>query len=121
VDIPLEVSIETETGASQVVSRSNYRYMYWNMVQQLAHHTVNGCNLRSGDMMASGTISGPDEGSFGSMLEISWQGTKPVQMPDGTERRFIQDGDTVIMNGQCEKNGIAIGFGELRTKVLPAI
>ncbi len=121
VDIPLEVSIETETGASQVVSRSNYRYMYWNMVQQLAHHTVNGCNLRSGDMMASGTISGPDEGSFGSMLEISWQGTKPVQMPDGTERRFIQDGDTVIMNGQCEKNGITIGFGELRTKVLPAI
>jgi fumarylacetoacetase len=121
VDIPLEVIIENENGASKVVSRSNYKYMYWNMVQQLAHHTVNGCNLRAGDVMASGTISGPEEGSFGSMLEISWQGTKPVKMPDGTERRFINDGDTVVMNGMCEKNGVKIGFGELRTKVLPAI
>ena len=71
--------------------------MYWNMRQQLAHHTVNGCNLRAGDMMASGTISGPEKGSFGSMLEITWRGSEPVAMPDGSERKFILDGDTVVI------------------------
>ncbi|MDV7391944.1 fumarylacetoacetate hydrolase family protein, partial [Arthrospira platensis SPKY1] len=85
--------------------------------QQLAHHTVNGCNLRVGDMMASGTISGPTPDSFGSMLEISWKGTKPVDMPDGTQRKFIQDGDTVILRGFAEKNGVRIGFGEATGKV----
>jgi fumarylacetoacetase len=95
--------------------------MYWNMRQQLAHHTVNGCNIRGGDMIASGTISGPDEGSFGSMLEISWKGTKPLSMPDGTERRFINDGDTVTMRGSKESTtGISIGFGEVSGTLLPA-
>ena len=94
--------------------------MYWNMNQQLAHHTVNGCNVRCGDLMGSGTISGPTPGSFGSMLEIAWKGTKPVQMPDGTERRFIQDHDTVIMRGYSEQNGIKIGFGEVKSQLLPA-
>ena len=116
-DINLEVEITTASGDSKIVCRSNFKHMYWNMRQQLAHHTVNGCNIRGGDMIASGTISGPEEGSFGSMLEISWKGTKPVPMPDGTERRFINDGDTVKMRGS---NGI-IGFGEVSGELLPAL
>jgi fumarylacetoacetase len=116
-DIDLEVEITTAGGDSKVVCRSNFKHMYWNMRQQLAHHTVNGCNIRGGDMIASGTISGPEVGSFGSMLEISWKGTKPDPMPDGTERRFINDGDTVKMRGS---NGI-IGFGEVSGELLPAL
>lgn len=104
-----------------LVSRSNFRYMYWNMAQQLVHHTVNGCNIRIGDMMASGTISGPTPDSFGSMLEISWKGTKTVKMADGTERKFINDNDTVIIKGFAEKDGVRVGFGEVKGKVLPAI
>lgn len=119
-DIALEVQIAPDGQAPHTVCRSNFKYMYWSMAQQLAHHTVNGCNMRVGDMCASGTISGPTPDSFGSMLEISWKGTKPVQMPDGTERRFIQDGDTVIMKGHCERNGVRIGFGKVSAKVLPA-
>ncbi len=119
LDIELTVAIQTENGAKKVVTNSNYKYMYWNMNQQLAHHTVNGCNVNCGDMLASGTISGPEEGSFGSMLEISWKGTKPVKMPDGSERRFIQDGDSVIFNGRAKNKDINIGFGELISKVLP--
>jgi len=120
IDINLEVAIETEKGEEKTVCHSNYKNMYWNMNQQLAHHTTNGCNVRCGDMMASGTISGSDPSSYGSMLEITWRGSKPVQMPDGSERKFINDGDSVIMRGACEKNGVKIGFGEVRTKVLPA-
>ncbi|MDW3209935.1 MAG: fumarylacetoacetase [Reichenbachiella sp.] len=119
-DIELEVAIETEKGESKTVSQSNFKYMYWNMIQQLAHHTVNGCNVKPGDMMASGTISGPEPHQYGSMLEIAWQGTKPVQMPDGTERKFIQDGDTVVMKGFGNKDGVRVGFGEVRAKVLPS-
>jgi fumarylacetoacetase len=119
-DIALEVQIAPDGQAPHTVCRSNFKYMYWSMAQQLAHHTVNGCNMRVGDMCASGTISGPTPDSFGSMLEISWKGTKPVQMQDGTERTFIQDGDTVIMKGYCERNGVRIGFGKVSAKVLPA-
>jgi fumarylacetoacetase len=119
-DISLEVEIQPENGNGQVVTRSNFKYMYWNMCQQLAHHTVNGCNINIGDLYASGTISGPTPDSYGSMLEISWKGTKSVPMPDGTERKFIQDGDHVIMRGWCEKDGVRIGFGEAEGKVLPA-
>ena len=90
------------------------------MEQQLAHHTVNGCNIRVGDMMASGTISGPEENEYGSMLELTWRGTKPLKLEDGTERKFINDHDTVIMKGWCERNGVRIGFGECSSKVLPA-
>ena len=86
----------------------------------MAHHTVNGCNVLVGDMMASGTISGSTPESYGSMLEIAWKGTKPVQMPDGTERRFINDGDTVTISGFAEKNGIKVGFGEASGKILAA-
>ncbi len=119
-NINLDVIIETAEGQSKQVTRSNFKYMYWNMCQQLAHHTANGCNINVGDIMASGTISGPEEGEYGSMLEISWRGTKPVPMPDGTERKFIHDGDSVVMRGFGEANGIRLGFGEVRTKVLPA-
>lgn len=119
LDIELTVAIETENGSKKVVTNSNYKHMYWNMNQQLAHHTVNGCNVNCGDMLASGTISGPEVGSFGSMLEISWKGTKPVKMPDGSERKFIQDGDSVIFNGRAKNKNFNIGFGELISKVLP--
>ncbi len=119
-DIHLEVEIKPEESEGKVVSRSNFKYMYWNMCQQLAHHTVNGCNINVGDLYASGTISGPTPDSYGSMLEISWKGTKPVEMPDGSERKFIQDGDSVIMRGFCEKDGVRIGFGEAEGKILPA-
>lgn len=119
-NIDIEVAIQPEGSEEKVVGQSNFRHMYWNMAQQLAHHTVNGCNIRTGDMYGSGTISGSDPSQFGSMLEISWKGTKPVQMPDGSERKFIQDGDTVIMRGHAEKDGVRIGFGEVSTKVLPA-
>jgi len=119
-DIELDVLIKPENSEETLVSQSNYKHMYWNMVQQLAHHSMNGCNINAGDMMASGTISGPEEGSYGSMLEISWQGTKPVTLSDGTERKFIQDNDTVIMRAHSQKDGVKIGFGEVRTKVLPA-
>ena len=120
LDINLEVSITPENSEEKVVGNSNYKFMYWNMNQQLAHHTVNGCNIKNGDMMASGTISGPEEGQYGSMLEISWKGTKPVAMPDGSERKFILDNDTVIMRGYSEKNGVRVGFGEVSAKLLPA-
>jgi fumarylacetoacetase len=119
-DIQLEVAIEIPAQPEKVVSQSNFKYMYWNMAQQLAHHTVNGCNIRCGDLMGSGTISGPTPDSYGSMLELAWKGTKPIQMPDGSERRFIQDNDTVIMRGYCQNNGVKIGFGEVRSKLLPS-
>ncbi len=117
-DIHLSVDIVTENGISKNVSKSNFKYMYWNMCQQLAHHTVNGCNVRVGDLLASGTISGKSPDSYGSMLEIAWKGTKPVQMPDGTERKFILNGDTVVMRGWCEKDGVRIGFGPCDGKVI---
>jgi fumarylacetoacetase len=119
-DINLEVLIQPENGTENLICESNLKYMYWNMAQQLAHHTVNGCNVRCGDLMGSGTISGPTPNSYGSMLELAWKGTKPLQMNDGTERKFILDNDTVIMRGYCEKGGVRIGFGEVKAKVLPA-
>jgi fumarylacetoacetase len=121
IDINLEVFIKPDTSQETKICTSNYKYLYWNMSQQLAHHTINGCNINAGDMMASGTISGPDQSSFGSMLELTWRGTKPLKMADNSERKFIDDNDTVIMRGYCEKNGLKIGFGEVRTKVLPAL
>ncbi len=118
-DIHLQVGIEPENAEETTVCQSNFKHLYWNMAQQLAHHTVNGCNINGGDMMASGTISGPTKDSFGSMLELTWRGTNPIQLTDGTERKFIQDGDSVIMRGYSENNGVRIGFGEVRSKVLP--
>ncbi len=119
-DINLEVLIKPENGKENVVCRSNFRYMYWNICQQLAHHTVNGCNITTGDLYASGTISGPDAGSYGSMLELTWRGTKPITLNDGSERKFINDNDTLIIRGFAEKDGLRIGFGECVTRILPA-
>jgi fumarylacetoacetase len=119
-DINLEVEITPEGSEEQTVCHSNFKYMYWNMAQQLAHHTVNGCNINVGDLYGSGTISGKDENSYGSMLELAWMGTKPVKMKDGTERKFINDGDTVTMKGYAEKGGKRVGFGEVSAKILPA-
>jgi len=120
-DIILDVLIQADSRPEFRVCRSNYKYMYWNLVQQLAHQTVNGCNINVGDLYASGTISGAAPDSFGSMLEIAWNGTKPVKLSDGSLRSFIQDNDTVIMRGYCEKPGLRLGFGEVTTKILPVI
>ncbi|MFZ6051911.1 fumarylacetoacetase [Halocola ammonii] len=119
-DINLETYIQPDGGDENRVCQSNFKYMYWNMNQQLAHHTVNGCNVRVGDMMASGTISGKDKTSYGSMLELTWRGSNPIKLSDGTERKFIQDNDTVIMRGFATKNNVRVGFGEVKTKILPA-
>ncbi|RMZ50990.1 fumarylacetoacetase [Flavobacteriaceae bacterium PRS1] len=118
-DINLEVAIQPKGTKETVVSNSNFKYMYWNMAQQLTHHTSNGCPVNSGDMMGSGTISGSTPDSYGSMLELTWRGENPLKMKDGTKRKFINDNDTVIMRGYCEKNGTRIGFGEVKTKLLP--
>jgi len=120
-DIQLEVSITPEGSTPKTVCRSNFKYMYWNMAQQLAHHTVNGCNIEVGDLLASGTISGAEEDSYGSMLELAWMGTKPLSMPDGSTRTFIQDGDVVSMTGWAQKDDIKVGFGEVTAAVLPAL
>ncbi len=119
-DVQLEVALRPENGEEQTVSTSNFKYMYWNMAQQLAHHTINGCNINIGDVMASGTISGTDESSYGSMLEISWGGSKPITLKDGSTRTFIEDHDTVIMRGFAEKDGIKVGFGEVSGTILPS-
>lgn len=89
------------------------------MSQQLAHHTSNGCRVNSGDMMGSGTISGPTPDSYGSMLELTWGGKNPIKLNDGTERKFLNDGDTVIIKGFCKNNGTRLGFGEVSSKLLP--
>jgi len=119
-DIQLEVYLQPENDDEYLICKSNYRYLYWNILQQLAHHTITGCNINIGDMCASGTISGPDEGSFGSMLELAWQGTKALKLKNGVERKFINDNDTIIMRAFAQKDGLRIGFGESKTKILPA-
>lgn len=119
-DITLDVYLGNENFELHQISHSNFKFMYWNMFQQLAHQTVTGCNIKVGDMYGSGTISGSVPSSFGSMLELTWKGTKPLEMPDGTKRKFVNDNDIIIMKGYAEKNGIRVGFGEARTKILPA-
>lgn len=119
-DINLEVYIKAQNSAvSDLVCKTNYKYMYWTMKQQLAHHTVNGCNVRPGDMMASGTISGPVPDSFGSMLELSWNGENPIKLSNGETRKSIADNDEVIMKGYCEGEGYTVGFGSLSAVLLP--
>ena len=120
-DINLEVLIQPEEENEKIVSKSNFKFMYWNMCQQVAHHTSNGCNMNIGDMMASGTISGKDPDSYGSMLELSWAGSKPVSLNNGDFRKFIEDNDTVIMRGYCQKESIRVGFGEVKTKLLKSL
>lgn len=121
-DINLSVELLTEkSDQPTVVCETNFKYMYWSMAQQLTHHTITGCAVQVGDLMGSGTISGPTPESYGSMLEIAWNATKPVAVGKGETRTFIEDGDTVIMKGYSEKEGVRVGFGEVRGKVLPAL
>ena len=118
-DIALEVALTPgEKNRQTVVSRSNTKYLYWSMAQQLAHHTVNGCNVCVGDLMASGTISGPEEGSYGSMLELSRGGKEPLRLNDGSTRSFLLDGDKVTLHAAAEKDGIRVGFGEVSGVIL---
>jgi fumarylacetoacetase len=120
-DLSLEVLIRPENSTSAfTICNSNSKYLYWNVNQQLAHHTVNGCNVQVGDICASGTISGPSPESFGSLLELTWNGQKPLQLGERIQRRFVEDGDTIIMKGFAKRNGVRIGFGECSGKILPA-
>ena len=118
-DIKLQVAIAAD-GSETVISNTNFKYMYWSMMQQLTHHTIAGCNVRVGDLMGSGTISGPDKDSRGSLLELTWNTTEPLTLVNGEQRGFLEDGDTLIMRGHCEQDGLRIGFGEVRGTVLPA-
>jgi fumarylacetoacetase len=120
LDIQLEVTIKPDGGKEHVVTKSNFRHLYWTLKQQLAHHTVNGCNIRPGDLMGSGTVSGPDPDSLGSLLELSWKDTKTVAVGDQT-RKFLADNDEVNLRGHCDGNGVRIGFGDCRGKLLPAL
>jgi fumarylacetoacetase len=120
-DIVLEVLMKADDGEAVTVSRSNFKYMYWNVNQQLAHHTINGCNIQTGDIYASGTISGPSPGSYGSLLELTWNGQKKLHFGENTERTFIEDNDTVIIKGYAEKDGVRLGFGDCSGKILPAM
>ena len=119
-DVNLEVYIQPDDNDPTLVSQSNFKHMYWNMSQQLAHHTINGCNIKGGDIMASGTISGPTPDSYGSMLELSWAGSRTIKLNDGSERKFILDGDTVSIKGWSANEKVRIGFGEVSNKILPA-
>jgi fumarylacetoacetase len=114
-DIALEVHLQGER-----ISRSNFRYLYWSLWQQLAHHTINGCNLRPGDLLASGTVSGPTPESLGCLLELTWRGTKPLALAGGGQRTFLQDGDRVTLTGWCQGAGYRVGFGTVTGQVLPA-
>ncbi|XP_076143478.1 fumarylacetoacetase [Alosa pseudoharengus] len=121
-NINLFVSVKGEAmREASTICKSNFKYMYWTMKQQLAHHTVNGCNVRPGDLLASGTISGPEPESFGSMLELSWRGSKSIDLGSGESRTFLKDGDEVTITGYCQGRGYRVGFGPCRGVVVPAL
>jgi len=123
-DIQLEVTLQSEAmDEAHTISRSNFRHLYWSIRQQLVHHAVTGCDMRPGDLLGSGTISGGSEGSYGSMLELAWMGTKPIALPDGEQRTSIQDGDTVGMTAVCERDDLPwkVGFGDCNGRVVPAV
>ena len=117
-DIKLEVGLTPEGDEESIICNSNFKYMYWNMAQQLAHHTVNGCNVNVGDLMASGTISGKEKGSYGSLLELSWGGKETIELKNGKTRTFIEDGDTLTLRAECSNGNIRIGFGECVGKIV---
>lgn len=119
-NISLEVDFIPEGGEATTISHSSFKYLYWNMAQQLTHHTVNGCNINVGDVCASGTISGKDENSYGSLIELTQGGKKMIPLKNGVERKFIQDNDSIVMRGFCQNDSVRIGFGEVSGKILPA-
>ena len=126
IDIKLEVYIQTpkmreENAEPFLLSRSNMKDLYWTIGQMLTHHASNGCNLQTGDLIATGTVSGKEKDERGCLLELTWRGKEPIQLPNGEERRFLEDGDEIIMKGFCEREGFKrIGFGECRGRILPA-
>ena len=121
-DIHLEARLQTsKMDAPHVITRSNFEHLYWSIAQQLAHHTVGGCNLQPADLLASGTISGPTEDSRGCMLELTWRGAKPLTLPNGESRKWLEDGDTLTITGWAQGDGYRIGFGEVAGRVLPAL
>jgi fumarylacetoacetase len=120
-DIKLQAAIETENGDLNLLTTSNFKFLYWTMAQQLAHHTSNGCIVRAGDLMGSGTISGPTKNSYGSMLELTWGGKEPITLKDGTSRTFFNDSDNVIIRGYCKNDKVRIGFGKCTGKIMPSI
>lgn len=121
LDVELEVTL-TPAGSEEPVSiaHSNMKHLYWSIAQQLAHHAVNGCNMRPGDLLGSGTISGPEKTSRGCLLERTWGGKEPLELPDGRRRTFLEDGDRLTIAGWCQGDGYRIGFGEVTGKILPA-
>ena len=120
-DINLEVFLKNDSLEPYRLCRSNFSNLYWNIKQQLVHHSVTGCNMRPGDCLGSGTISGSTPDSYGSMLELCWKGTNPIKLPNGQERKFLQDGDEVLMKGYCQRDHVRIGFGECRAKILSTV
>lgn len=120
-DINLTVSIKTPTmNDYHPLAVSNMKHLYYSVSQTIAHHSVTGCNMNTGDMLGSGTISGTDESGYGSMVELCWGGKKTISLPNGEERKFLKDGDEVNMTGECQGNGYTIGFGTCRGKIMPA-
>lgn len=121
-DIQLEAYLQTKSmAAAQRITRTNFQHLYWSMAQQLAHHTVNGCNLQPGDLLASGTISGPEETARGCMLELTWRGANPITLPNGETRKWLEDGDALTIAGWAQGDGYRVGFGEVTGRILPAL
>jgi fumarylacetoacetase len=121
-DIQLEAQLQTSSmDAPHVITHTSFKNLYWSISQQLAHHTVNGCNLEPGDLLASGTISGPTEESRGCMLELTWRGANPLKLPNGETRKWLEDGDLLTITGWCEGEGYCVGFGEVTGRILPAL
>ena len=118
-DIVLQVALQAN-GHETLLAKTNFKYLYWTMAQQLTHHTCGGCNVQVGDLMGSGTISGPEKSMRGSLLELTWNGSEPMLLQDGSLRGFLEDGDSIVLRGFAEKDGMRVGFGEVRGKVLPA-
>lgn len=121
-DIRLEVALRSaQMEAPHTICRSNFKTLYWTIAQQIAHHTITGCNLQTGDLLASGTISGAAPDSYGSLLELTWRGTKPISLPTGETRKFLEDGDTLTMTGYCQGDGYRVGFGAVTGTIIAAL
>jgi fumarylacetoacetase len=120
-DMQLDVALRAGSmNEGQRISRTNFKYMYWSSVQQLVHHASSGCAMNVGDLLGSGTISGPEKDQRGSLLEISWNGTEPVELSGGVKRTFLEDGDSLVMRGWCQGDGYRVGFGEVEGTITPA-
>jgi fumarylacetoacetase len=121
-DLQLDVGLRTaQMNETARICRTNFKYMYWSSVQQLMHHASSGCAMNVGDLLGSGTISGPEKHERGSLLEISWNGSEPLELPDGAKRTFLEDGDSLVMRGWCQGDGYRVGFGEVEGTIVPAV